>query len=182
MTEDFRQCDDRDNDQDGGGDTFGAGDSWRGVCSFAVGTAGREERGTVKGEAAGDETDRLAAAAAMALGLRRAAISAVVQRRLGSQSSAWRAISRNGWESSSGTTGSDFASGGKTGTRCMRASTRVTPSDQTSLAGESPEVAASGALYGLGRAIGARGSAIEERVSLESFNWSAEARMLEGLR
>src|SRR5690349_19736641 len=72
----------------GGGANVGEGSAGREACSFAAGIAGTVDCGI-------DAGDALCAAAA-ARGFKQAVMLSMVQRSLGSGSSAWRAISRNG--------------------------------------------------------------------------------------
>src|ERR1700674_1755850 len=124
MTENFRDGDDGDEDEESashrnnivgkdeglfgppascgrGGCAFGVGATILGAGSLAAGTAGTDESGTANGEM------DCPAAAPTAIGFRRAAISATVQRRLGSTRSEWRVKSRKGWGSVSGKIGFD---------------------------------------------------------------------------
>src|SRR6266446_4657196 len=91
-------------------------------------------------------------------------------------------MSRNGCGSASGTAGSDFVSGNTTGACCVSTSTSVMPSDQTSLAVERPEVAASGALYGLGHVASFRGSERALRENLREVLFSELHHDVEKIR
>src|SRR3954454_13387888 len=103
--------------------------------------ATRAEAGAAGETGAAFEGGAVGAVKTCESGLSRAAMSLTVQRRTGSRFKQCRAISRYRAGRVSGTSGSGWRvegewDSGKAGKRCVSASTRVMPRDQTSPAGE----------------------------------------------
>jgi hypothetical protein len=82
---------------------------------------------------------------AAVVGLSRSAICALVARRPGSRRNAYSTTPKNGSGTDGEITGSAFWLNGKTAGCCVSASTKVTPSDQTSAAGVYADAGTSGA-------------------------------------
>ena len=118
-----------------------AGTGAEGRAAGRIAGAAVAGRGAVDGAWGGFAAD---AEGGMEPGFKRAAISTTVQRRWGSRCKQWRAMSRKTAGRVSGTSGSCTVEPAEAGRCCVRASTRVTPSDQMSPAGEIIPFATSG--------------------------------------